>query len=306
MADIILTGSGEESFGGLERALENKGEPYKRIGIELTDPGFSETVGGEYPAVIVARFHEGDLASIKAMQSYRLQKPCTQFIFLSNKLISPAILTLMFNEGAFGILEEPISEEGAHLLLKQAIKKSKWDMEDQARSQELSQLNRALQAKVDHLEISRSRLRELVDKLERMLLKTLSNNLFKTSKVKVLLVSASDYQRNVLSEDIRRVGFTVEALKDGQSALAELKKIKPSILICDLELDDMSGVELASIIKSDSTYPNIYLIVITSSPEKIEGIMGPGGKVDDCVLKPTSAAGHYQLIARVALGALNL
>lgn len=301
-----MTGPDEESFGGLEKALGNKGEPFKRIGSELTDPGFPEIVGAEYPAVIVARFHEGDLASIKAMQSYRLKKPCTQFIFLSNKQISPAVLTLMFNEGAFGILEEPITEEGAHLLLKQAIKKSKWDMEDQARNQELLQINKSLQAKVNHLETSQSRLRELVDKLERMLVRTLSDNLFKASKVKILLVSASDYQRNVLSEDIRKVGFTVESVKDGHSALAELKKIKPAILICDLELDDMSGVELATTIKSDPAYPNLHLIVITSNPEKIDGIMGPGGKVDDCVVKPTSAAGHYQLIARVALGALNL
>jgi len=306
MADIILAGQAEEAFGGLGNALERKHEPFTQVGTELTDPGFAEAVGEEYPSVIVARFHEGDLASIKAMQKYRLKKPCTQFVFIASRQISPAVLTLMFNEGAFGVLEEPISEDGALLLLRQAIKKSRWDMEEQARNQELAQVNKALQHKLGSLEASQSRLREHVDKLERMLVRALSDKMFRASRVKILLVSASEYQRNILSGDIRKAGFTVETLKDGHSALSQLKKIKPSILVCDLEMEDMSGVELASIIKTDPAYPNVYLIVLTSSPEKIDGILAPGGKVDDCVMKPTSAASHYQLIARVALGALNL
>ena len=306
MTDITLAGSESETFGGLGAVLEEKGEPYRRLNLELTDPRFFEAQGEDFPATIVARFHEGDLASIKAMQSYRLKKPCAQFIFLTNKPISTPVLTLMFNEGAFGILEEPIAKESALLLVRQAIKKSKWDMDELARGEELAQINKALQGKLDRLETEQSRLREIVDQLERMLLKTLSDKLFKASRVKILLVSASDYQRNVLSEEIGKAGFNVTTCKDGKEAMSLLKKVKPNIVVSDLELDDMSGMELAANIKSDASNPNAHYIVITSSPEKAPHIMAPGGGVDDCVVKQTSGKSHYQLVARIALGALNL
>ena len=303
--NIVLAGPPEERFGGLEDYLTASGESFIRLGLELTDPRFTESIGDEFPSLVVARFHEGDLASIKAMQSFRLKQPCTQFIFLSSKEIAPSILTLMFNEGAFGILKEPLSPDSALLLARQAIKKSRWDLEDLARSQELIQINSSLQKRVDQLETAQSRSKELVDKLERMINQTLSDKLFKASAVKVMLVSASDYQRGLLSEDIKKAGFTMETCKDGQEALAMLKKTRPAIVVSDLELDDMTGVELAEAMKREAPGANVYFVVITSSPERIGQILQPGTKVDDCVMKPTSAMGHYQLVARIALGALR-
>jgi len=305
MADIVVAGPPSPSLKTVETLLANQGEKYQRIEMDITDPAFADTAGEGYPAVILSPFLEGDLTSIKAMQAIRLKNPCVQMIFIAQRELSSSILTLMFNEGAFGTLHEPISDSQAWQLIKQAIKRSKWDLDDRARSDELRKLNEKLRKKVERAEIELSRRDELIDKFERLVHFLLVDKYFKPSKLRILIVSHTPYQRHLLEEELGGIGCQVKSTDLARNALEIIKEFRPNIVVSDLELSDMSGAELSKTVKDDPSYPRNYFVVCTASPEKVDHILSPEYMVDDCVVKPSDTRKYYILAARIAMGALE-
>lgn len=273
--------------------------------MDVTDPRFVNKMIKEDFCVILSRFNEGDLASIKAMQSIRLKRPCAQMIFIASEELSSPILTLMFNEGAFGVLSEPFSEMHAWQLIKQAIKKSRWELDGLARGEELRNINTGLREKMTRVETEASRIKEQNDKLARFVYFLLSDKYFKPENARILVVSKSEYQRNLVMDEFGSLGFKVEACACGKESLPLVKSFKPQILVSDLELPDMSGIDLAKTIKGDAEYPYLHFVITTSNPEKLDHILSPDTMVDDCVIKPTSVDKHHAMVARIALGLLS-
>jgi len=85
MSDVVLAGPKDENFSGIVEALRAAGEDLTRIEVEITDPEFQDGIADRETGVIISRFHEGDLASIKAMQAIKTKKPYITFIFISKK-----------------------------------------------------------------------------------------------------------------------------------------------------------------------------------------------------------------------------
>ncbi|MBI5814447.1 MAG: response regulator [Nitrospinae bacterium] len=306
MADIIFAGEPGEKFGGLEAVMSRHGEPCGRVEMEMTDPEFLEKAEKAECCVIISRFHEGDLASIKAMQLVRMKKPCVKFIFITAEELTAPILTLMFNEGAYGILREPVSAEGAAQLVRQAIKKSRWEMDEAALNRDLRHTNEALNTKVERLELELSRARDLTDRLERLSYFLFSDRQFKPKTVKILLISDSAYQRNAMEGLFGGMGFTVTAAGSAEEAIPRIKSEKPHIVVSDLELPGMSGVDMAKEVKGQKGYPPVYFVILTANEDKVDYILSPETKVDDCVIKPGDTEKFYGVATKVALGILTL
>lgn len=306
MADVVLAGERGENFGGLEAILADAGEAVERLDIEITEPGFHEMVAGRFCGVIVTRFHEGDLASIKAMQTIRLKKPLLKFIFITDKELHSAILTLMFNEGAYGILSEPVSKESSLQIVRQAIKRSKWDMDEATRNRELVILNDNLAKKAEKLERDAGRLRDLIEKMEKFVYFLLTDKGFKPKQVKMLFVSDSSYQRNLFEELFGRIGFNVKGVISAENAIGEIKSFEPDIVVSDLELPGMSGVDLAREVKGKKGYPRLYFVILTANEDKMDYILSPDTMVDDCVIKPGDNENFQGVVAKITMGTLAL
>lgn len=305
MADIILAGSSDESLGGVGDILTERGEKSERLELDLTHPEFVSRVAGLRPAVVLARFHEGDLASIKAMQTMRMATRCVQAIFITQKPLSAPILTLMFNEGAFGVLQEPLDAPLAWQLIRQAIKRSKWERDEMARDEELRRLNESLRQRAEKLEGEAARDHETIDRLEQLAYLLIADRGFKPQSVQALIVSNAEYQRGLLEEEFKKLGFVTHTAKTAGEAMPMIKKLSPDIVLSDLELSDMSGMEFGRKVKSEQGYPRTHFVIITSSPEKVDKIMSPETKVDDCVVKPHGGGKLYTIVARAALGLLE-
>ncbi|MBI4667539.1 MAG: response regulator [Nitrospinae bacterium] len=306
MSDVILAGDPGESFGGLEKILTGRGEAVNRLDVEITDPGFQDKMAELSSGVVISRFHEGDLASIKAMQAIRIKKPSLRFIFITGKELSAPLLTLIFNEGAYGLLPEPLSPESAYYLVKQAVKRSKWDMDEAERNRELVTLNEAMKVKTDRLEREMGRAQDIIDKMERFVYFLLSDKGFKPKAVKILFVSDSTYQRNMLEEIFSKLGFTVQGANSAEDAIGGIKEWKPDIVVSDLELPGISGVELAKEVKGKKGYPQVYFVILTAHEDKMDFILSPETMVDDCVIKPGDTENVQGMIAKILLGILVL
>lgn len=306
MADVILAGAKDEKFGGIGNMLKDSGLSVDRIEMEITDPEFQALDANCEIGVVVSRFHEGDLASIKAMQSLKLKVQCMSFIFISEKELPASVLTLLFNEGAYGILNEPVSMESAKRLISQAVKKSAWERDEIIRRENLAKSNEILQNKIESLEYELSISVKFGEKLERLVYSLIKDNEVKPESIKILIVSDSQYQRNVLTGQFSDIGFQVESTGSAEDAMPEIKKIKPKIVLSDLELPKMSGVDLAREVKGTKGYPPLHFVIVTSSEDKLDYILSPETMVDDCVIKPGKSEQYYGLVAKVALGLLTV
>lgn len=306
MADVTLAGSVDDNFSGIVEILKSVGEDVTRIEMEITDPDFQAAIETKDTGVIISRFHEGDLASIKAMQAIKIKKPHLSFVFISQKELPSSILTLMFNEGAYGVLQEPLSTDAVRLLVKKAIKRSMWTMDGAMRYEDMVKINESLEARLEMLEQNLSRVLKTGTKLERLAYFLLDSKTFRTEMIKLLIVSDSPYQLNVLLKKFGEVGFGVKGVETAEDALREIKIYKPEIIVSDLELPGMSGTDLAKKIKSTKGTSTKYFVILTSSKDKMDFIMSPETLVDDCVPKPDDTSKYDTMVARVSLGLLEI
>lgn len=68
---------------------------------------------------------------------------------------------------------------------------------------------------------------------------------------------------------MERRGFEVVAVESGAEALAYLNHDVPSIMLLDLQMDDMNGWEVLGAIRSDPRFASVEVVVVTGSEESV-------------------------------------
>ena len=82
------------------------------------------------------------------------------------------------------------------------------------------------------------------------------------NNITILIVDDEMMMRNLLKKILRRDGFKVILAEDGEDALRILGNSKVDLIICDMKMPNMSGLELLRIVKDK--YPRIGMIMITA------------------------------------------
>ena len=115
--------------------------------------------------------------------------------------------------------------------------------------------------------------------------------------MKVLLVDDDPTLRRTLGIGLRAEGHKVLIAADGRTALEAVREDHPDLVVLDLGLPDLSGVEVLRQIRGRSTLPVVVLSARAESTEKVEALdLG----ADDYVTKPF---GMEELLARVRAAA---
>jgi two-component system KDP operon response regulator KdpE len=110
---------------------------------------------------------------------------------------------------------------------------------------------------------------------------------------RVLLVDDDPAIQTTLAIGLRAHGYTVLLAKDGRSAIEACAEDDPDLVLLDLGLPDLSGVEVLCTVRSRSQVPVIVLSARHGSDDKVEALdVG----ADDYVTKPF---GMDELLARV-------
>ena len=110
---------------------------------------------------------------------------------------------------------------------------------------------------------------------------------------KVLVVDDEPNIREVVSLYLRRDGHSVIPAADGEEALRLYRQSQPDLVVLDLMLPKVSGIEVCRRIQSDRRVP---VIMLTAKGEEEDRIIGLGMGADDYVVKPFSPR---ELAARV-------
>lgn len=112
-------------------------------------------------------------------------------------------------------------------------------------------------------------------------------------KSKILVVDDEAQIARVLKTTLSARGYTIRTAVDGDDALLVMKSWAPDLVITDLRMPNVDGVELCRIIRKNSTVPIIVLSVRNEEKNKVEAL---DAGADDYVAKPFS---RDELLARV-------
>jgi len=112
----------------------------------------------------------------------------------------------------------------------------------------------------------------------------------------VLIVEDEPDLREILRYNLEREGFKVIESEDGEAGLALLRKHLPKIVLLDIMLPGMDGVEICRSIKYDPQTRSIPVIMVTARGDESDIVLGLGVGADDYIIKPFSPR---ELVARI-------
>jgi len=110
---------------------------------------------------------------------------------------------------------------------------------------------------------------------------------------KILVVDDEPSILKLVTAYLKPEGYEVFTASDGPSGLKAVRAYKPDILVLDIMLPGMDGIELLSKLRRES---DVYVIMLTAKTEEIDKIVGLSVGADDYVTKPFSPR---ELTARV-------
>ena len=106
---------------------------------------------------------------------------------------------------------------------------------------------------------------------------------------KILIIEDEADVVDMLALQLRKAGgFTVATAEDGAQGLAKARADLPALIVLDLMLPRMPGLEVCKILKTDSATRHIPIIMLTAKAEEIDRIVGLEFGADDYVTKPFS------------------
>ena len=110
---------------------------------------------------------------------------------------------------------------------------------------------------------------------------------------KVLIVDDEPPIIDVLAYNLKQNGHTVVIARDGEQAVTQAKREQPDLIILDLMLPKIDGLEVYRIVRRDSDVP---VIMLTARDSEIDRVVGLELGADDYVVKPFSVR---ELMVRV-------
>jgi two-component system response regulator RegX3 len=103
------------------------------------------------------------------------------------------------------------------------------------------------------------------------------------SQEMVLVVEDEEAFVDALTVGLRKEGFRVEVARDGAEALARFDELSPDLVLLDLMLPRISGVDVCRELRRRSQVP---IIMVTAKSSEIDTVVGLEVGADDYVTKP--------------------
>lgn len=104
----------------------------------------------------------------------------------------------------------------------------------------------------------------------------------------ILIIDDEQDILDLLSYNLKKEGFSILTAKDGISAKEAARKTTPDLIILDLMLPGIDGLELCRFLKKDSKTASIPIIMLTAKGQEADKVTGLEMGADDYVTKPFS------------------
>ena len=116
------------------------------------------------------------------------------------------------------------------------------------------------------------------------------------SKEKILIIEDEKDIVRMLDYNLKKEGFRAFSANNGENGLDMARKDHPDLILLDLMLPEMDGLEVCKAVKNDTKTAAIPIIILTAKAQETDKIVGLELGADDYVTKPFSPK---ELIARI-------
>jgi len=113
------------------------------------------------------------------------------------------------------------------------------------------------------------------------------------AKVRVLVVEDDRDVRDVIVEALERERFDVREAEDGRAAVERAQAFGPDVILLDLNLPGLSGIDVCQRVR---TFSDAYILMLTASDDLNDKLVGLSAGADDYVTKPCSMP---EVVARI-------
>ncbi len=113
------------------------------------------------------------------------------------------------------------------------------------------------------------------------------------SGYRVLVVDDERALAELVGSYLDRDGFEVSLAHDGQQAIERARQVDPDVMVLDLGLPIIDGVEVCRVVR---TFSDCYIVMLTARTEEIDKLIGLSVGADDYLTKPFSPR---ELLARI-------
>jgi two-component system phosphate regulon response regulator PhoB len=113
---------------------------------------------------------------------------------------------------------------------------------------------------------------------------------------KILVVDDEPEAVELLEFNLKQAGFEVIVAADGAQALRKARSVPPSLIVLDLMLPEIDGLEVCKMLRRDPATARIPIIMLTAKAAEIDRIVGLEVGAEDYITKPFSPR---ELVLRV-------
>ncbi|RYE36440.1 MAG: response regulator transcription factor [Sphingobacteriaceae bacterium] len=106
------------------------------------------------------------------------------------------------------------------------------------------------------------------------------------SKQKILIVDDEPDILELIEYNLNKEGYQVFVAHNGQEAVAEAKKVLPDLIILDVMMPKMDGIEACRIMRTMPEFKNTFMVFLTARSEEYSEIAGFNVGADDYIAKP--------------------
>jgi DNA-binding response OmpR family regulator len=117
-----------------------------------------------------------------------------------------------------------------------------------------------------------------------------------SAKPKILVVDDEPDALELVSFNLRASGYTVATAADGDEALKKAREGQPDLIILDLMLPEVDGLEVCKILRRDPRTASVPILMLTAKAAEVDRVLGLELGADDYVTKPFSPR---ELVLRV-------
>ena len=103
---------------------------------------------------------------------------------------------------------------------------------------------------------------------------------------KILVVDDENDILEFIQYNLKREGYDVHLAHNGQEAITQAKRLKPDLILLDVMMPVLDGIEACKIIKSDSDFAETFVVFLTARAEEYSEIAGFNAGADDYISKP--------------------
>ncbi|MBD2326079.1 response regulator transcription factor [Alkalinema sp. FACHB-956] len=114
--------------------------------------------------------------------------------------------------------------------------------------------------------------------------------------MKILIVEDEAEIAQLIQLYLEKEGFICRSCRDGRSALQVFQDMQPDLIILDLMIPELDGLEVCARIRQKPGAKDPYILMLTAKGEEIDRIIGLSTGADDYMVKPFSPK---ELVARV-------